>query len=90
MKYLFLLTLICLFSCVKEQVQKQGNDDLKISLAQWSLHKSFFDGKIDPFDFPLVAKEKYDIFQKTCKTNLKDCSARALSKRVEDLRTSEI
>jgi L-ribulose-5-phosphate 3-epimerase len=34
---------------------------LKISLAQWSLHRSFNDGKLDPVDFASIAKERYDI-----------------------------
>ena len=34
---------------------------LKISLAQWSLHRSFEDGKLDPVDFASIAKERYNI-----------------------------
>ncbi len=34
---------------------------LKISLAQWSLHRSFRDGTLDPVDFASIAMEKYDI-----------------------------
>ncbi|WP_276479520.1 sugar phosphate isomerase/epimerase family protein [Paraflavitalea pollutisoli] len=33
----------------------------EISLAQWSLHKSFFDKKLDNLDFPIVAKRDYGI-----------------------------
>lgn len=33
----------------------------KISLAQWSLHKSFFDGVYDPVDFAKIARGKFDI-----------------------------
>jgi sugar phosphate isomerase/epimerase len=33
----------------------------EISLAQWSLHKAFFDKKLDNLDFPLVAKRDYGI-----------------------------
>jgi sugar phosphate isomerase/epimerase len=32
-----------------------------ISLAQWSLHKQFFSKKIDPLDFPVIAKKQFDI-----------------------------
>jgi sugar phosphate isomerase/epimerase len=32
-----------------------------ISLAQWSLHRSLFDGKIDHLDFPEIAKNKFGI-----------------------------
>jgi L-ribulose-5-phosphate 3-epimerase len=34
---------------------------LQISLAQWSLHRSFNDGTFDPVDFATIASEKYDI-----------------------------
>lgn len=33
----------------------------KISLAQWSLNRAIFGKKIDPLDFPRVAKEDYGI-----------------------------
>ena len=33
----------------------------KISLAQWSLHKTFFDKKADPLDFAKMAKEDFGI-----------------------------
>lgn len=32
-----------------------------ISLAEWSLHRSLFDGKIDHLDFPATAKKEFDI-----------------------------
>lgn len=35
--------------------------DFHISLAQWSLHKAFFSKKIDPLDFPSVAKKQFQI-----------------------------
>jgi L-ribulose-5-phosphate 3-epimerase len=34
---------------------------LQISLAQWSLHRSFNDGILDPVDFASIAMEKYQI-----------------------------
>jgi sugar phosphate isomerase/epimerase len=34
---------------------------LKISLAQWSLHRSFRNGSLDPVDFASIALEKYQI-----------------------------
>jgi sugar phosphate isomerase/epimerase len=34
---------------------------LKISLAQWSLHRHFWDGKLNPEDFADIAAEKYKI-----------------------------
>ena len=33
----------------------------KISLAQWSLHKAIFDGKLDPLDFPAYTKNTFGI-----------------------------
>ncbi|WP_188151806.1 sugar phosphate isomerase/epimerase family protein [Teredinibacter waterburyi] len=33
----------------------------KISLAQWSLHKGFFDGTYNLLDFAKIAREKFDI-----------------------------
>jgi len=34
---------------------------LQISLAQWSLHRSFGNGSLDPVDFASIAMEKYKI-----------------------------
>jgi sugar phosphate isomerase/epimerase len=34
---------------------------LQISLAQWSLHRNFNDGTLDPVDFAAIAMEKYGI-----------------------------
>jgi sugar phosphate isomerase/epimerase len=34
---------------------------LKISLAQWSLHRSFNAGILDPLDFASISKERYQI-----------------------------
>lgn len=35
--------------------------ELKISLAQWSLHRSFWDNHLDPVDFASIAMDKYKI-----------------------------
>lgn len=40
---------------------KPGNKELKISLAQWSLHRSFNDGILDPVDFASIAMNTYKI-----------------------------
>jgi len=32
-----------------------------ISLAQWSLNRRIFDGELDPIDFPVFAREMFDI-----------------------------
>lgn len=42
--------------------QAQAKDPLfKISLAEWSLHKTLFSGKLANIDFPKVSKEEYGI-----------------------------
>ena len=33
----------------------------KISLAQWSLHRRFFNDKVDPLDFPKISKTEFGI-----------------------------
>ena len=33
----------------------------KISLAEWSLHRTLFDGKLDNLDFPAFAKKEFGI-----------------------------
>jgi sugar phosphate isomerase/epimerase len=35
--------------------------DFKISLAQWSLHKGFLSKKLDPLDFPMIAKNTFKL-----------------------------
>ncbi|MCL7763299.1 sugar phosphate isomerase/epimerase [Polaribacter sp. Z014] len=40
---------------------KESTSDFKISLAQWSLHRAFKDGSLDPMDFPKIAAS-YDIY----------------------------
>lgn len=32
-----------------------------ISLAQWSLHRTIFGGKLDPLDFPVYARKEFDV-----------------------------
>ena len=38
-----------------------GPPPFRISLAEWSLHKTIFDGKLDNLDFPRAAKQEYGI-----------------------------
>ncbi|MBL4771603.1 MAG: sugar phosphate isomerase/epimerase, partial [Planctomycetes bacterium] len=38
-----------------------GKDPNPISLAQWSLHRAFFDKRLDPLDFAQVSREEYGI-----------------------------
>ena len=47
----------------KEMTPAENKIDLffKISLAQWSLHKTLQAGDLDPTDFPRVSKEKFGI-----------------------------
>ena len=42
-------------------VEQVHTFDFKISLAQWSLHKGFLSKKLDPLDFPIIAKKTFDI-----------------------------
>jgi L-ribulose-5-phosphate 3-epimerase len=48
-----------------EQGEKQDGDGamkgFKISIAQWSLHRSLFDKKIDNLDFAKISKEEFGI-----------------------------
>lgn len=47
-----------LFSCSNSPGQ---NKELKISLAQWSLHRSFEAGELNPVDFASICREKYGL-----------------------------
>lgn len=42
-------------------IEESKKFEFKISLAQWSLHKSLFDKKISALDFPVVAKNQFGI-----------------------------
>lgn len=33
----------------------------RISLAQWSLHRTIFAGELDPFEFPAIIREQYEL-----------------------------
>lgn len=43
------------------QLAYPQNTNLKISLAQWSLHRALQEGKIDNLDFPRIARNDYGI-----------------------------
>ena len=45
----------------KKKKKAKKNKTFKISLAEWSLHKAIFDGKIDNLDFAKTAKEEFKI-----------------------------
>jgi len=42
---------------VEETVKEVFKPFFKLSLAQWSLHRNIFDGKLSPFAFAAKAKE---------------------------------
>ena len=62
----------------------------RISLAQWSLHRTLFAGKLDNLDFPRAAKQQFDIaaveyVNQFFKDKAKDAAYLAdLAKRAED------
>ncbi len=49
------LTASPLISC------SSSSKNLKISLAQWSLHRAFYEGKLDATDFAAITMERYGI-----------------------------
>jgi len=68
-----LLCLVLFASCKEEKEKKddiissevetekttmETSTNYKFSLAQWSLHKPFLDGSLDPMDFAQIAKEQ--------------------------------
>ncbi|GAI49114.1 unnamed protein product, partial [marine sediment metagenome] len=44
-----------------DNAREKGLFNLKLSLAQWSLHRQFFDGYLDPNDFASIAINTYGI-----------------------------
>ena len=54
-----------LASAVSPHESYVAADDMRaifdISLAEWSLHRALQSGKIDNLDFPVVAREEFDI-----------------------------
>ncbi len=44
-----------------EEISTNGELFFKISLAQWSLHRTLFDGKMDNLDFAATARNNYGI-----------------------------
>lgn len=68
MKNFFYIT--CVILCVacastnrnsNEKILSSTSKKMKISLAEWSLHKTLFDGKLSHLDFPRVAKQEFNI-----------------------------
>ncbi len=53
-----------LMSCAGSNIKSEINDKMKspkISLAQWSLHRQFNDGSLDPIDFAHLARANFGI-----------------------------
>jgi L-ribulose-5-phosphate 3-epimerase len=48
-------------SLLRAAVAETASVPFKISLAQWSLHRTLFDGKLDHLDFAKTAKEEFGI-----------------------------
>lgn len=48
-------------ACAPRLAWAQTNSLFEISLAQWSLHRTFFDKKADPLDFAVMAKNDFGI-----------------------------
>jgi L-ribulose-5-phosphate 3-epimerase len=42
-----------------EAAPVRGGELFRISLAQWSLHRTLFAGDLDPLDFPAITRERY-------------------------------
>ncbi len=48
-------------TCADQEPAAKPLQPFRISLAQWSLHKTIFSGKLDNLDFPRVAREEFGI-----------------------------
>jgi L-ribulose-5-phosphate 3-epimerase len=50
-------------SAAETELKASADDEalFKISLAQWSLHRTLRSGKIDNLDFPIITKEEFGI-----------------------------
>lgn len=57
----FAATTICMPGLLKATTSRSNDLFFDISLAQWSLHRTLFDGKIDNLDFPVTAKKEFGI-----------------------------
>jgi len=73
---------------------KKNDLPFKISLAEWSLHRTIFSGELDHLDFAETARKKYDIeaveyvnqfFKNTTMDYLRDMKSRADSFDVKSL-----
>ena len=47
--------------CALEPGRSRLDSPYQISLAQWSLHRTLQAGELDPLDFPVFARERFDI-----------------------------
>ena len=46
---------------VNNMISKAIDKELKLSLAQWSLHRSYQSGELDPVDFANISKKAFEI-----------------------------
>lgn len=58
---LLVFSLILQHCKTKEPTEVSNMNELKISLAQWSLHRAFQEGKLQAADFAAIAKNDYGI-----------------------------
>lgn len=98
----FTVTMLIMFSCkndkkVDEQAQNIENEIqempfFKLSLAQWSLHKTFNDNGVSPFEFAKMAKEMgFEGLEYVSGLFTKQIEALGFDKTIDSLKTlSEI
>ncbi len=60
-KTLFGATAVSILPTISFAANPMPSKELKISLAQWSLHRAIHNGSSDPDDFARIAADKYDI-----------------------------
>lgn len=56
-----LLAGLYLPSALRTRAAREAEPAFRISLAEWSLHKTLFRGELHPLDFPVVARRTYGI-----------------------------
>jgi len=98
MSLIFTLTVLITLSCkndkkVDEQAQNVENEIqempfFKLSLAQWSLHKTFNDNGVSPFEFAKMAKEKgFEGLEYVSDLYKKQIEALGFDKTIDSLKT---
>jgi sugar phosphate isomerase/epimerase len=51
----------CKRASISSTVTPASDQPFEISLAQWSLHRAFFSGNLDPLDFAKTAREEFEL-----------------------------